>query len=82
MLIRVKLSLFCKFWQQHYIPQIGRCVRCLGTIIGSPVKSLHPNIGDAMIKVGMKQFFFLDQPPLSSESQGIKKMEWQARFLR
>jgi hypothetical protein len=25
----VKLSLFCQFWQQHHVPQIGRCMRCL-----------------------------------------------------
>jgi hypothetical protein len=40
----VKLSLFCQFWQQHHAPQISRCVRCLGTIIGSPVKLLCPNL--------------------------------------
>jgi hypothetical protein len=53
----VKLPPFCQFWQQQHVPQIRQCVSCLGTIIGSPVKSLCPNLRDAMIEVGTKQFF-------------------------
>jgi hypothetical protein len=75
MLAGVQLSLFCQFWQQYHVPQIGRCVRSLGTIIGSPVKLLCPNLGDAMIEVRTKPFLFLDQPPPSYDSQAAKKME-------
>ncbi len=44
MLTGVKLSLFCQLWQQHHVPQIEQCVRCLGTIIDSPVKLLCPDL--------------------------------------
>ncbi len=58
----VKLSLFCQFWQQHHVPQIGQCVRCLGTIIGLAGKSRRLDLGDAMIEVGTKRFFCLICP--------------------
>jgi hypothetical protein len=58
----VKLSLFYQFWQQHHVPQIHQCVRCLGTIIGSRVKLLRPNLGDTMVEVGTKQIFFTSAP--------------------
>ncbi len=57
MLAGVKLPLFCQFRQQQHVPQIRQCASCLGTIIGSPVRLLHPNLGNAMIEVGTKQFF-------------------------
>ncbi len=53
----VKLSLFCQFWQQRHVPQISKNVRCLGTSIGSPIKLHCPNLGNAMIEVGMKHFY-------------------------
>ncbi len=58
----VKLSLFCHFWHQHHVPQIGQCIRCLGTILGSHVKLLCPNLGDAMIEIGTNQFFLRSAP--------------------
>ena len=42
----VKLPLFCQFWQQQHAPQSSQWVRCLGAIIGSPVKSLCPDLRD------------------------------------
>jgi hypothetical protein len=56
MLAGVQLSLFCQFWQQHHVPQTGQCMRSFETIIGSPVKLLCFNLGDAMIEVGTKPF--------------------------
>jgi hypothetical protein len=56
MLAGVQLSLFSQFWQQHHVPQTDQCVRSLETIIGSPVKLLCSNLGDAMIEVGTKPF--------------------------
>ncbi len=58
----VKLPLFCQFWQQQHVPQIRRCVRCLGTIIGSLVKLLRPKLRDAMIEVGTKRFLIRSAP--------------------
>jgi len=57
-------------------------MRCLGTIIDSPVKLVPPDLRDTMIEVGTKRLFFLDLPPPSNKSQAAKKMERQARFLR
>ena len=36
-------------------PNISRCMRCLGTIVGSPVKSVPPNLRDTVIEVEMKR---------------------------
>jgi hypothetical protein len=82
MLTGVEISLFCQFWQQHHVPQIGQCMRCCGTIIGSPVILLCLDLRNTMIEVGTKCFFFLDLPLPSNEAQAAQKTEWQARFLR
>ena len=55
-----------------YVPQISRCMRCPGTIIGSHVKLLCLDLMDTMIEVGMKQ----------NKVQVVKKTERGARLLR
>ncbi len=73
------LSSFCQFWQQHHVLQIDQCVRSLGTIFGSPVKLLCPNLGDAVIEVGTK-WVFKDLHPPCSKSQATKKTEHEQDF--
>jgi hypothetical protein len=56
-------------------------MRCLGTIIGSLVKSLFPNlVGDAMIEIGMKKFIFLICPRQVMNHKPLRKQNGEQDF--